>query len=165
MTGSALAASADTGGAHHGLYGPHYLADSDEYAGATCRYSDGNVIRLVSVAAPFVLARDRTSNRDRQVTGWWFVVQRHVNGSGGWSTAATGPQQTAYAYDDRAARFDRQKVDFTGHADSIYRVRVHLVWYDPTDSKTLEGDATHRVDFYRYVLADANPDFCPGGIL
>lgn len=165
LIASPLAASADTPIAHHGLRGPHYLADSEEYPGAVCKYDTNEIIHRISVAAPFVFARDRTPMRDRQVVGWYLVVQRHSNGGGGWSTIATGPQQTAYAHDDRAAAFDRQKVSFVGTDTFTYRVRVHLLWFDPMDSKTIEGDATHEVDWYRYVVADANPGFCPGGIL
>lgn len=162
--GSSASVAADTRMGHQGTYGVHYLADSEEYPGATCRYDGDTVLKAVRVRFPFVFASDHP---DGQLVGWRAIAQRQAAGGKGWTSVARSPIQFGSARDHRPANFADVKVDVAGVPGSIYRVRVRMNWYvTPVgEFEQIEGKATHRVDWYRYVLADANPGFCPGAIL
>ena len=155
---------ADTPLDESGRRGVHYLADSEEYPGTACRYNGDNVLMSLRVRDPFVFAADHPKG---QVVGWRVLVQANDGSAGGWSTVARSRIQLHGAVNDRPANFEpiRKKID--ADAGSAYRVLVRMIWYRTPVGQVLqqEGRSTHRVDWYRYPLADANPGFCPGGIL
>ena len=154
--------AADTPLVHSGLYGVHDLVDSEEYTGARCRYDDEQNLDRVTARFPIVFARDRTAGIDRQVVSWFFVVQTQ-HGLTEWRTVGMSAEQFATARDDRPAPFSAQVAMVSGPTETI-RVVVRMRWFDPSDPKTIQGRASHAVDWYRYPLADAN-EFCPGQIL
>lgn len=162
--GSSASVAADTPMGHQGTYGVHYLADSEEYAGAICRYDGNTVLKAVRVRFPFVFASDHP---DGQLVGWRAIVQEQGQFDTGWTSVARSFVQFGSAGDERPANLSDIKVDVEGDPGSIYRVLVRMMWYvTPVGQvEQVEGKATHRVDWYRYILADANPGFCPGAVL
>lgn len=162
--GSSASVAADTPAGHQGVYGVHYLADSEEYPGTTCRYDGDNVLKSLRTRDPFVFASDHP---DGQIVAWRVIVQEHPQSAKGWTTVARSPVQFAGAQDDRPANFSPITVTLEGQPGSTYRVLVRMQWYVTPSGKAdqVEGKATHRVDWYRYILAGANPGFCPGAIL
>lgn len=155
---------ADTPLDEQGRRGVHYLADSEEYPGTACRYDRDNVLMSLRVRDPFVFAADHPKG---QVVGWRVLVQADDASGGGWSTVARSRIQEHRAVDDRPANFEPIRKRIDADPGSTYRVLVRMIWYRTPVGLVLqqEGQSTHRVDWYRYVLADANPGFCPGGIL
>src|SRR3954470_19195243 len=81
-TGTALA---DRPVGHSGQTGAHSLTDSDETAGARCRYDGDSNLDRVLVRPPTMFARDRSAARDQQWVGW-RVELRYRPLSGSWST-------------------------------------------------------------------------------
>jgi hypothetical protein len=162
----AVPATADTPLGHRGMYGVHYLADSEEYPGARCAYDQDQNLAGIRVLDPFVFARNRTSGPDRQRVGWRFIVQERLDESSDWTDIARSPLQRGVASDSQPADFDPMGILVGTEPGARYRVKVRMFWFGPRDTKPhIQGVATHLVDWYRYPLADANPGFCPGGIL
>ncbi len=164
ILGSSASVAADTPAGHGGLYGVHYLADSEEYPGTTCRYDGENVLKSLRTRDPFVFASDHPNG---QLVGWRVIVQQDDGSTGGPTTVARSPVQFGQALDDRPANFSPITVTVEGDSGSVYSVKVKMLWFETPVGKgeVVEGRATHRVDWYRYILAGANPGFCPGGIL
>lgn len=162
--GSSASVAADTPLGHQGIYGVHYLADSEEYPGATCRYDGENVLKSLRVRYPFVFASDHPEG---QLVGWRAIVQERGQFDKGWTTAARSNVQFGRARDQRPANFSAIRIELDGAPGSTYRVLVRMQWYvTPVgEFEQVEGRATHGVDWYRYILAEANPGFCPGAIL
>ncbi len=164
ILGSSASVAADTPGGHGGVYGVHYLADSEEYPGVTCKYDGDNVLKAVRTRDPFVFASDHP---DGQLVGWRMLVQEDDGSPGGFDTVARSAVQFGRALDDRPAKLSPLRVTLDGQPGAIYRVKVKMLWFVTPTGKVLEieGRATHRVDWYRYILAGPNPGFCPGAIL
>jgi hypothetical protein len=158
----ATPAAADTPVSHSGTYGRHYLADSEEYPGVTCHYDGNQNLDRVRVTDPFVFAF--SNDPDSLQVSWRFVVQARV-GSGAWNAVRWSPMQFGEARTTRPADFSAMSVPVTANSAAIYRVVVKMVWYVGGKALNRVGGATHRSDWYRYVLAGANHGFCPGGIL
>jgi hypothetical protein len=159
---SPLITSADTGVAHSGVYGIHYLADSAEYPDVTCVYNTSNVISAVVVRDPFVFARNRTTSVDSQLVGWFFQVQK--SSSSGWVVVANSALQRRTATDQQVADFSPMTKSFAGDASRQYRIVISMRWYNAART-AVEGRAIHRVDWYSWVLAPSFRGSCPGGIL
>jgi hypothetical protein len=157
-------AAADTHIGGSGQVGVHVLADSAEYPGATCRYDPGLVFSGVRVRPPFVYARDRSGDRDRQRVAWRVVLQRLQDESLVWQRVASSPWQEAPAWDDTTAAFSSIRLDHAGEAVSAYRVVVRMRWSMPGDPSRIQGTASHRVDHHRSPVAP-DRDSCSGAIL
>jgi hypothetical protein len=157
-----VATSADTAAHHEGRYGVHYLADSEEYPGARCRYDNETVIDSVRVRDPFVFARDANPDRvDSRWVSWKYRIQRQ--NVKGWATVETSELQKRIATDAQVANFSPMRTNFAGSASTAYRVEVIIRWYG-ADGETVVGRAVHRVDWYAW---DGVPSFegqCPGGV-
>jgi hypothetical protein len=157
-----VATSADTAAHHEGRYGVHYLADSEEYPGARCRYDNETVIDSVRVRDPFVFARDANPDRvDSRWVSWKYRIQRQ--NVKGWATVETSELQKRIATDAQVANFSPMRTNFAGSASTPYRVEVIIRWYG-ADGETVVGRAVHRVDWYAW---DGVPSFegqCPGGV-
>ena len=154
-------AAADTPLGHSGTYGVHYLADSEEYAGARCHYAnDTSNIDAISVRAPFVYSF--SNDVDARTVGWQIIVQKNTGGD--WTLVKKSTIQVANARTDRPAPFTRRGVSITADTSASYRALVRMFWYVGGKKLSQVGSATHRVDWYRYPVAEANPGFCPGFI-
>lgn len=164
ILGSSSSVAATTPAGHGGVYGVHYLADGEEYPGSTCRYDGDNVLKAVRTRDPFVFASDHP---DGQLVGWRVIVREDDGSAGGPVTVARSAVQFGRALNDRPANFSPIKVSLEGEPGATYHVKVRMLWFvTPVgEFPQEEGRATHRVDWYRYILAGANPGFCPGAIL
>lgn len=158
--------AADTPISHSGSVGPHQLADSAEYPGVTCRYNNLQNLYGVRVRAPLMLARDRSSARDRQLVSWRFRLQRATPESNIWTTLYSGPVQRAYALDDASAAFTTQSSTFVTKPANRYRIMISMFWYAP-GTTTVQGVANHLIDWYSSPTAPSHGPRgnCPGGIL
>ena len=162
--GGAVATSADTGLTHRGSYGAHYLADSEEYPGASCYYNSSSVIRAIRVQDPLVFAENRVRGRvDSQKVSWFFKVQAQPPGGKGWTTVATSGVEKKTATDAQVANFSPMTRSFAGTAAQQYRVVVVIRWYG-SDGTTVRGRTTHGVDWYSWVGVPSFQGLCPGGI-
>jgi hypothetical protein len=162
MLSTATGALADTPVSHSGVWGTHFLQDTAEYPGAHCNYDGHQVIHHVHVRFPVVYARDRSPARDRQTVGWRFNLQRSPDASTGWTTVYQSPVQRLSAFDDSPALFTAMDYTFSGDSSAAYRVLIGMRWY-AVGSNTIEGNVTHRVDFYAGGAFTPN-SFCPGSI-
>jgi hypothetical protein len=158
---------ADTELGDTGKVGDHYLNDQSGYAGATCDYTpDGQVMTVISVRAPNIWARDKTTSRDRQRVGWRFIVRRRKDTSTKWTTLYTSSIAKARAYDNQTAFFETRgvqpslPVEQPGHS-SRYQVRVQMFWYRSDGS--VAGSSLHRVDTYLETSGSSSTEFayCP----
>jgi hypothetical protein len=159
-------AAADQPISHSGSMGAHFLNDSQEYPGVTCRYDDDQNMDRVRVRPPAVFARDRTSARDSQWVGWRAELQYRPE-DGSWSTVQQSTVVKARAWDDTAAAFAQRTVSVARPRGSgSWRVVIRMLWYAPGTSTVRQGIARHRVTFARYPLAEpGTTDLCPAGIL
>jgi hypothetical protein len=155
------AADSPTGG--YGQVGVHALVDTDEYPGARCVYDNSSALGAVVVRAPVVYARNRSAGRDRQRVAWQILLQRRMGSSDGFEVVARSAIQSAPAWDDRSAAFQRMRLGYDGSASEEYRVIVRMVWYVP-GSDTIAGVHRHAVDLYRLPADPAHPGSCPGGV-
>src|SRR6478672_6581180 len=133
--------SADTPVSHAGLVGRHYLADSEEYAGARCFYNGDNNLARIRVQDPIVFSR--SNDLDRRQVSWRVVVQK--NGGHGWRTVKKSPWQFAYARTTRPADFSPIAVSFTADTSADYRVLVRMGWWTGGEVVSHVGSAVHRV--------------------
>jgi hypothetical protein len=157
LLSAAAPAAADTPVSHSGQVGRHYLADSEEYAGARCFYNSDNNLDRIRVQDPIVFSR--SNDPDRRQVSWRVLVQK--NGGHGWGTVMKSAWQFGEARTTRPADFSPIAVSFTADTTADYRVLVRMGWWTGGEAINLVGVAVHRVDWYHYPMADANPGFCP----
>ena len=162
VIGVAAPAAADTPVGHSGTVGRHYLADSQEYPGVRCHYDSNQNLDRVRVMDPFVFSV--SNDQDSRTVSWRVQVQKRV-GSGAWTSVKWSPIRYGDASTTRPAGLSPISVTVAGDSAADYRVMVKLAWYVGGKAINRVGSATHREDWYRYPLADANHGFCPGGIL
>jgi hypothetical protein len=144
---------------HTGTVGTHSLLDTMTNPGAICTYSEKTPsdyywegkLTYLSVRPPRVRAIAGS-----QRVGWRFFVERQTNSSGPWTTTYTSPVQKKTTTTTADAAFTRMGINVnvptSGHDASptyLYRVRVRMFWYYPSGS--VQGTATHRVDWYKFV--------------
>lgn len=159
-------ALADNELGHTGQVGPHSLRDSSRQSGATCTYervvpSPGGYhyegrLKKLNVRPPKVRAIAGT-----QTVGWRFIVQLAAsqnNTAGPWQTTYKSPTKTASTDSTHDAWFWAKSIGGinvpTSSADDgppwyVYRVLVKMFWYWPDGS--IQGTATHEVQYYRWV--------------
>jgi hypothetical protein len=157
----AVPVTADTALNHMGQYGRHYLADTEEYPEARCRYDADNNLDRIRVLEPTVFSA--SNDPDRRSVSWRVLVQK--NGGHGFVTVKKSNWQFAEARTTRPADFAPISVSLIADTDADYRVLVRMGWWTGGKELNLTGSALHRVDWYRYPLADANQGFCPSFIL
>lgn len=162
LAGVAAPAAADTPISHSGTVGRHYLADSQEFPGVRCHYDSNQNLDRVRVWSPFVYAF--SNGPDSLSVSWRFAVQKRV-GSGPWTAVGWSATQFREARTDHAADFAPMSITVGADTAARYRVIVKMGWYVGGKAINRVGLATHRADWYRYPLAEANHGFCPGGIL
>jgi hypothetical protein len=161
----AVPGTADTPLSHRGKFGVHYLADSREFPGTACAYSDEQTLLGVRVRDPFVYARNRSPGLDRQRVAWRFIVQERLDETADWSDFARSHIQRGVATDQQVADFHPMGMKLDSTPGAQYRVLVRMYWLVPGHVRPgIDGVATHRVDWYR--LPDHGVgDHCPGAIL
>jgi hypothetical protein len=152
-----LPALADREIDHSGLTGRHRLADLMDSPGAVCDVTlpgrDTLGETWLRVNPPVMFARDRTPRRDEQLIGWRATVSALNEYAGVWRVVRRSAIVTMMANDDRASYFDgRGWVVGFPFSRATYTVTIEMLWYDPTDSRLIEGRALHAVDHYLVVL-------------
>jgi len=155
-------AAADHPVSHSGTVGVHYLSDSKEYPRARCRYDGSQNLASIRVRDPFVFAF--RNDPDFTSVSWRFIVQKQV-GSGPWTNVQKSALQFGDARTSRPADFSPMRVTIIADTSATYRVLVKMFWYVGGKALSQVGTAVHRVDWYRYPLADANRGFCPSFFL
>jgi hypothetical protein len=166
---SASPVLADTPVTHTGNVGPHRLIDNTDRAGMTCRLEQvvepepgggGGwwMLDRISVRPPRM-----RGTRANQLVAWRFIVQRGKIGTGvgvppEWKVTYRSPRQYATAGVHSPASFSRMKVPVrvpkphAGGDSYAYRVKVKMFWYRANG--TLQGTASHRVDYAREIPPD-----------
>jgi hypothetical protein len=152
-----LPVTADTAVNHSGQYSRHYLADTEEYPGARCHYDGDSNLDRIRVLEPTVFSV--SNDPDRRTVSWRVLVQK--NGGHGFATVKKSNWQFAEARTSRPADFSPIAVSLIADTDADYRVLVRMGWWTGGKALNLTGSALHRVDWYRYPLADAHEGFCP----
>jgi hypothetical protein len=159
LLAAAPAARADVELGHEGETGRHRLADLHDSPGAVCdivlpgRDSLGET--WIRVNPPIVFARNRTDGVDEQYVGWRATVSALNEGTGAWRIVRRSGTTRAVASDKLASYFNGQGW-LAGFplSRATYTVTVEMIWYDPHDSRRIEGRATHGIEYfsvlYRY---------------
>jgi hypothetical protein len=164
---AALAVSpalADAEAGHTGTVGFHALVDKGNKGGATCEYkrvtpSPGGYsyeakLKWINVRAPKVRAISGS-----QEVGWRFMVERQIqeNLATPWVLRYTSPIQKHVTNSTTNAQFSTRGINVnvgTAGVDDepvyLYRVKVKMFWYMPDGS--VQGTATHLVEFYKLVF-------------
>jgi hypothetical protein len=140
-----------------GQIGTFTIPDSSTTAGVACTYDaggpgdQGNDIDLMVVKGPRVFARDRSSERDRQIVGVKVIYQRSADegGSGGWVNAATTNLVKRVAFDDQAATFRKKTWVVPMEEDYHFRAVAKIVWFKPGTASQKQGETKQRYVFYR----------------
>jgi hypothetical protein len=151
------AVRADVELGHEGETGRHRLADMYDSPGAVCdvvlpgRESLGET--WLRVNPPVLFARDRTAGLDEQYVGWRATVFARNERSGDWQVVRRSPTTRAIASDDLATYFNGQGW-LAGFplTRASFSVTVEMLWYDPADSRHVEGTALHAVEHYAVFL-------------
>jgi hypothetical protein len=151
------AVRADVELGHEGETGRHRLADMYDSPGAVCdvvlpgRESLGET--WLRVNPPVLFARDRTAGLDEQYVGWRATVFARNARSGDWQVVRRSPTTRAIASDDLATYFNGQGW-LAGFplTRASFSVTVEMLWYDPADSRHVEGMALHAVEHYAVFL-------------
>jgi hypothetical protein len=135
-------ARADTEIKHWGETGDHSL-DPDSYniPGASCGAS------FITVEAPYMKGSHYIF--DQKVT-WKAVVQKYNKKKKKWPTVRISDPVVGYTDSSRDAFEDSGTwTQISDLNPGRYRVNVQMNWYKPFDENTLEGSATHRVNYYK----------------
>ncbi|MGH2615966.1 MAG: hypothetical protein ACRDJC_12050 [Thermomicrobiales bacterium] len=142
---------------HEGLTGRHRLADMHDSPGAVCdivlpgRESLGET--WLRVNPPVMFARDRTDAVDEQSVGWRATVSALNDDTGAWRIVKRSGTTRELATDDLASYFNGQGwlAEFP-LSRATYSVSVEMLWYDPDDSRRIEGRATHAIEHFSILL-------------
>ena len=150
-------ALADVELGHTGLTGRHRLADMYDSPGAVCDVvlpgADSLGETWVRVNPPVMFARDRTPATDEQYVGWRATVSALNEETGAWRIVRRSATTKAVASDDLASYFNGQGW-LAGFplSRATYSVTVEMIWYDPVDSREVEGRAMHAIEHFMVVL-------------
>ena len=150
-------ALADTELGHDGLVGRHRLADMYDSPGVVCdivlpgRDSLGET--WLRVNPPIMFAINRTGGVDEQQIGWRATVSTLNEDTGAWRVVRRSGMTRATATDQLASYFNGQGwlAGFPLTRET-YAVSVEMVWYDPDDSRRIEGRATHAIEHFMILL-------------
>jgi hypothetical protein len=157
LLGGVPSARADDELGHEGHTGRHRLADMHDSPGAVCDIvlpgSDSLGETWLRVNPPIMFARDRTAALDEQQVGWRAMVSALNEETGAWRIVRRSGTTRATASDDLASYFNGQGW-LAGFplSRATYTVTVEMIWYDPADSRRVEGRATHAVEHYAILL-------------
>ena len=89
---------------------------------------------------------------DQKVT-WQAIAQKHNKKKGKWVAVKKSDIHESYTDSTRNAFEDSGTFDqIFGLSAGRYRVNIQMNWYDPKFASTLEGSATHRVNYYKHPL-------------
>lgn len=150
-------ARADVELGHTGMTGRHRLADMYDSPGAVCdivlpgRGSLGET--WLRVNPPVMFARDRAAGVDEQAVGWRASVSILNERTGDWRVIRRSATMRATATDQLASYFNGQGW-LAGFplSRAAYRATVEMLWYDPENSRHIEGRALHSVEHYSLVF-------------
>jgi hypothetical protein len=154
---SQVSALADIELGHIGLTGRHRLADMYDSPGAVCDVvlpgADSLGETWVRVNPPVMFARDRTPDVDEQYVGWRATVSALNEESGAWRIVRRSATTKAVASDGLASYFNGQGW-LAGFplSRATYSVTVEMLWYNPADSREVEGRAMHVIEHFMVVL-------------
>ncbi len=152
-----MTAFADIELGREGLTGRHRLADMYDSPGAICdivlpgRDSLGET--WLRVNPPIMFARDRTEAVDEQPVGWQATVSALNEGTAAWRVVKRSETMREVASDDLASYFNGEGW-LAGFplSRATYAVAVEMLWYDPEDSRRVEGRATYAIEHFSTVL-------------
>lgn len=166
---------ADTPLSQTGTVGVHSLRDTASSPGANCKYKYLSAhgygkLKKIVVMPPRMRA---VAGKSAQLVGWTFTVQRRIVSLGPnnpWENRYTSPEMTAVTDDAHNASFSAASVPVivpfppdSLDVAAFYRVHVKMFWH--TANGSIQGTATHRVDYYRHVMSTGgskvNQDICP----
>jgi len=122
--------------------GRHVLIDEQEFPGADCRTSSGD-LQSIRVRRPVMYARNRTDGVDHQTVGWRWQLR-----DGSFALVDQGPIEQTDATDRRPAAFLNQNVDMAGRPDGPWFISIRMFWYKPGSSSVIQGKARHFVRTY-----------------
>ena len=153
----ASVARADIELGHDGLTGRHLLADMYDSPGAVCDIvlpgHDSLGETWLRVNPPIMFAVNRTEGVDEQQIGWRATVSALNEGTGAWRVVRRSAMTRTMASDELASYFNGQGW-LAGFplARATYSVTVEMVWFDPEDSRQIEGRATHAIEHFSILM-------------
>jgi hypothetical protein len=131
-----------------GMVGVHVLLDTLEYPGITCAYhyfDPRDDLKRITVRAPIVYARNRTSATDSQTVGWRFRIQSRSSSSSDpadWETVYVSSVVKVKATDRYNAQWNQRSFSPASGSGRSWRVLVDLSWFTPGGAT--EGKAKLR---------------------
>jgi hypothetical protein len=154
-------AAADTLLKEKGSVGTYAVTDTTDSPGGRCGYglpNQNGVARFawLKVKPPTVLARDITTERDRQPVEWRVRLQVAPSEAGPWKKVAASRWQRARAHDDTAAAFTRQKIGHSSKGVRWYRGVITIRWLR---HGAVEGSAVVALDHYAVKWTVGDPAY------
>jgi hypothetical protein len=151
------AARADIELGHTGQTGRHRLADIYDSPGAVCDIvlpgPDSLGETWLRVNPPIIFANDRTLGEDEQPVGWQATVTALDERTGDWQVVRRSAIFRDLASDDLASYFDGQGwLAAFPVSRGTYAVNVDMLWYDPDDPLSVEGRASHAIEYFIVIL-------------
>lgn len=151
------AVPADSELGHSGAVGRHRLVDIYDSPGAVCDVvlpgSDSLGETWLRISPPVMFARERTADIDRQAVGWRAIVSARDPRNGAWRVVRRSAIARDQASDSLASYF-RGEGWLAGFpvSHATYAVSVEMLWYAPDDPETVEGSATHGIEYFTIFL-------------